>query len=57
MQTELLLHPLIKLQDYFSPLCDSVTNSDFYLLANDFPSYIETQVSPLCCYQDSRRMC
>lgn len=31
--------------DFFDPLCDSITvNGDYYLLANDFPSYIEAQV-------------
>ena len=25
---------------------DSITYSDFYLLANDFPDYIRTQVQP-----------
>ncbi len=28
----------------FGPLVDSITYSDFYLLANDFPDYIRTQV-------------
>lgn len=32
--------------DFFEPLVDSVTSGgDYYLLANDFPSYIEAQVS------------
>ena len=31
--------------DFFEPLVDSVTTGgDYYLLANDFPSYIEAQV-------------
>jgi starch phosphorylase len=31
--------------DFFEPLVDSITTGgDFYLLANDFPSYIEAQV-------------
>lgn len=31
--------------DFFEPLVDSVTSGgDYYLLANDFPSYIDAQV-------------
>lgn len=31
--------------DYFAPVVESVRGSrDFYLVANDFPSYIQTQV-------------
>ena len=31
--------------DFFDPLMDSITTgSDFYLLANDFPAYIDAQV-------------
>ena len=31
--------------DFFEPLVDSVTTgADYYLLANDFPSYIDAQV-------------
>lgn len=37
--------------DFFDPLCDSITvNGDYYLLANDFPSYIEAQVPPPVSY-------
>ena len=33
--------------DFFEPVMDSITSGgDYYLLANDFPSYIEAQV---CC--------
>ena len=32
--------------DFFEPVMDSITSGgDYYLLANDFPSYIEAQVS------------
>ena len=34
-------------EDYFQPLVSSILGTDYYLLAHDFPSYIETQVS--CC--------
>lgn len=31
--------------DFFEPIVDSITSGgDYYLLANDFPSYIEAQV-------------
>ena len=31
--------------DFFEPMVSSITTgSDYYLLANDFPSYIEAQV-------------
>ena len=30
-------------QDYLSPLMDSVTLPDHYLVANDFPAYLEAQ--------------
>ena len=30
-------------EDYFVPVVDAITVTDFYLLANDFMSYIETQ--------------
>ncbi len=31
--------------DFFEPVMDSITSGgDYYLLANDFPSYIEAQV-------------
>ncbi|GAX74311.1 hypothetical protein CEUSTIGMA_g1760.t1 [Chlamydomonas eustigma] len=29
--------------DYFGPICDAITQSDYYLVANDFPSYLEAQ--------------
>lgn len=33
--------------DFFEPLVASITTgSDYYLLANDFPSYIDAQVTP-----------
>ena len=33
--------------DYFEPVLDSLSGSnDYYLLANDFPSYLEAQVAP-----------
>ena len=32
-------------EDYFAPLMDSVTGkADYYLVANDFASYIDAQV-------------
>lgn len=32
--------------DYFEPVLDSLSSSnDYYLLANDFPSYLEAQVT------------
>lgn len=32
-------------EDFFEPLMESITTGgDFYLLANDFPSYIDVQV-------------
>ena len=31
--------------DFFEPIMESITSGgDYYLLANDFPSYIEAQV-------------
>ncbi|MEW5297432.1 MAG: hypothetical protein WDW36_000640 [Sanguina aurantia] len=30
-------------EDYFKPIVDSITGPDFYLVANDFVDYIETQ--------------
>eukprot|EP00884_Botryococcus_braunii_P022197 jgi/Botrbrau1/8661/Bobra.0087s0015.1 len=39
--------------DFFDPLCDSITvNGDYYLLANDFPSYIEAQAKVEATYKD-----
>ena len=38
-------------EDYFAPMVDSITHgSDYYLLANDFPSYIDAQVPILSLY-------
>ena len=35
--------------DFFEPVMDSITSGgDYYLLANDFPSYIEAQVLQHC---------
>jgi hypothetical protein len=32
-------------EDYFGPIMDAITTGgDFYLVANDFPSYLEAQV-------------
>ncbi len=32
-------------EDYFGPIMDSITTGgDYYLVANDFPAYVETQV-------------
>jgi starch phosphorylase len=32
-------------EDYFAPILDAITTGgDYYLVANDFVSYIETQV-------------
>ncbi|GMH36665.1 hypothetical protein BSKO_04538 [Bryopsis sp. KO-2023] len=40
--------------DYFQPVLDSVTgSSDFYLLANDFPSYLEAQERIEKTYKDT----
>lgn len=30
-------------EDYFAPLVDAITFSDYYLLANDFPDYLKAQ--------------
>lgn len=38
-----LCHPPLARPD-FHPLVDSITYSDYYLLANDFVDYIDTQV-------------
>ena len=36
--------------DFFEPLVDSVTTgADYYLLANDFPSYVEAQARAHAC--------
>lgn len=43
-------------EDYFTPVVDSITGSrDFYLVANDFPSYIETQDRIDQTYKDKRK--
>ena len=31
-------------EDYFSPICDAITGTDFYLTANDFAAYLDAQV-------------
>ena len=39
--------------DFFAPLCASVTGAgDFYLLANDFPSYLDAQERIDAAYRD-----
>ncbi len=30
-------------EDYFAPLVDAISYSDYYLLANDFPAYLDAQ--------------
>ncbi|GAB4815011.1 hypothetical protein N2152v2_002057 [Parachlorella kessleri] len=42
-------------EDYFGPLVDSITYSDFYLLANDFPDYIRTQERVDQVYRDQAK--
>eukprot|EP00951_Prasinocladus_malaysianus_P020928 scaffold172313_cov40-Prasinocladus_malaysianus.AAC.1 len=45
-------------EDYLAPLVDSVTGEvggDFYLLANDFPMYLEAQEKVICA--DALRTC
>ena len=42
--------------DFFEPLCDSITSgADFYLVANDFPAYIETQARVDATYRDTEK--
>lgn len=42
--------------DFFGPLCQSVTGAgDFYLLANDFPSYLEAQLEVENTYRDQEK--
>lgn len=38
--------------DYFHPLVDSITFSDYYLLANDFGSYLQAQERVDAAYRD-----
>ena len=39
----------------FHPLVDSITYSDYYLLANDFVDYVETQERVDAAYRDRAR--
>ena len=39
-------------QDYFAPLVDAITYSDYYLLANDFPAYLQAQEAVDAKYKD-----
>ena len=39
----------------FHPLVDSITYSDYYLLANDFVDYVETQERVDAAYRDTAR--
>ncbi|PRW61146.1 starch phosphorylase [Chlorella sorokiniana] len=41
--------------DYFHPLVDSITYSDYYLLANDFVDYIDTQDRVDAVYRDQAK--
>lgn len=34
-------------EDYFGPVVDAISNTDYYLVANDFTSYLDTQVCKL----------
>ena len=38
--------------DYFAPLVDAITYSDYYLLANDFPAYLDAQEAVDSKYKD-----
>ena len=31
-------------EDYFAPICDAITGTDYYLTAVDFAAYLDTQV-------------
>lgn len=31
-------------EDYFAPICDAITKTDYYLVANDFAPYLDAQV-------------
>jgi len=42
-------------EDYFSPICDAITTSDYYLVANDFVSYIEAQAKVDASYKDQKK--
>lgn len=42
-------------EDYFAPLVDSITFSDYYLLAVDFASYLETQAKVDEVYKDQEK--
>ena len=43
--TDLIRNGEFGWDDFFEPMVTSITSgSDYYLLANDFPSYIEAQV-------------
>ncbi|KAK9859846.1 hypothetical protein WJX84_005863 [Apatococcus fuscideae] len=39
-------------EDYFQPLVSSILGTDYYLLANDFPSYVDTQERIDSVYKD-----
>ena len=41
-------------QDYFAPLVDAITYSDYYLLANDFPAYLAAQEAVDTKYKDEK---
>ena len=41
-------------QDYFAPLVDAITYSDYYLLANDFPAYLTAQEAVDKKYKDQK---
>ncbi len=38
--------------DLFAPLVDSITHGDYYLVANDFPSYLDAQSRVDAAYKD-----
>lgn len=40
-------------QDYFAPLADSITYSDYYLLAVDFAAYLDAQAAVDAKYKDT----
>jgi glycogen phosphorylase len=39
-------------EDYFAPLVESITFSDYYLLAVDFPAYLDAQAAVDAKYRD-----
>ena len=41
--------------DVLEPLCDSITGPDYYLVANDFPSYVEAQEKVDATYRDEAK--